>query len=85
VVWCGLLLFYAVSGITLVSAAPIGVTAPKPASSAEAAYRRGDLFERRKLMMEEWAKFVRPAPSAKIVSIGDRRRGDSGIDSNRRG
>ncbi len=41
VVWCGLLLFYAVSGVTLVSAGPIGVTAPQPASSAEAAYRRG--------------------------------------------
>ena len=41
VVWCGLLLFYAVSGVTLVSAGPIGVTAPKPASSAEAAYCRG--------------------------------------------
>src|SRR5215510_14951554 len=41
VVWCGLLLFYAVSGVALVSAGPIGVTAPKPASSAEAAYRRG--------------------------------------------
>ena len=26
----------------------------------EAAYRRGDLFERRKLMMEKWASFVAP-------------------------
>ena len=42
----------------------------------EAAYRRGDLFERRKLMMEAWAKFVRTTPSAKVVSIGSRRRGD---------
>ena len=42
----------------------------------EAAYRRGDLFERRKLMMEEWATFVRTTPSAKVVSIGNRRRGD---------
>ena len=33
----------------------------------EAAYRRGDLFERRKLMMEEWATFVRTTPSAKVV------------------
>jgi integrase len=41
----------------------------------EAAYRRGDLFERRKLMMEEWATFVQTAPSAKVVSINDRRHG----------
>ena len=41
VVWCGLLLFYAATGVTLVSAGPIGITTPKPASSAEAAYRRG--------------------------------------------
>jgi tetratricopeptide (TPR) repeat protein len=41
VAWCGLLLLYAVSGVTLVSAGPIGITAPKPTSSAEAAYRRG--------------------------------------------
>jgi integrase len=42
----------------------------------EAAYRRGDLFERRKLMMEDWARFVLTPPSAKVVSIGNRRRGD---------
>jgi integrase len=42
----------------------------------EAAYRRGDLFERRKLMMEDWARFVLTTPSAKVVSIGDRRRGN---------
>ena len=42
----------------------------------EAAYRRGDLFERRKLMMEDWATFVLTTPSAKVVPIGDRRRGD---------
>src|SRR6516225_8460 len=41
VVWCGLLLFYAVSGVTPVSAGPIRVTVPKSASSAETAYRRG--------------------------------------------
>ena len=28
----------------------------------EAAYRRGDLFERRKLMMEDWATFVLTHP-----------------------
>jgi tetratricopeptide (TPR) repeat protein len=41
VVWGGLLLFYAVSGVTLVSAGPLAITGPKPISSAEAAYRRG--------------------------------------------
>ena len=25
----------------------------------EAAYRRGDLFEKRRLIMEDWAKFCR--------------------------
>ncbi len=49
----------------------------------EAAYRRGDLFERRKLMMEEWATFVTTTPSARlradrqrVVSINERRRAD---------
>ena len=42
----------------------------------EAAYRRGDLFERRKLMMEDWATFVLTTPSSKVVPIGNRRRGD---------
>jgi integrase len=40
----------------------------------EAAYRRGDLFERRKLMMEDWATFVRTIPSTKVVPISSRRR-----------
>ena len=40
----------------------------------EAAYRRGDLFERRKLMMEDWATFVRTPPSTKVMPIGNRRR-----------
>lgn len=31
-------------------------------SSTEAAYRRGDLFEKRRLLMEEWAGFVEIAP-----------------------
>ena len=45
-------------------------------SATERAYARSDLFERRKLMMEEWATFVQTTPSAKIVPIGSRRRGD---------
>ena len=40
----------------------------------EGAYRRGDLFERRKLMMEGWAKFVQTNPTAKVVPINNRRR-----------
>jgi hypothetical protein len=30
-------------------------------NKVEAAYRRGDLLERRRAMMEEWAKFVTSA------------------------
>jgi integrase len=43
----------------------------------EAAYRRGDLFERRRRMMAEWAKFI-DAPKAKggrVIQIGARQRG----------
>jgi integrase len=38
----------------------------------EAAYRRGDLFERRRRIMNEWARFctARPAAVAKVVPIG---------------
>jgi hypothetical protein len=39
----------------------------------EAAYRRGDLFERRKMMMQDWANFVCLVPSDKVVSIVRRR------------
>ena len=39
----------------------------------EAAYRRGDLFERRKAMMQDWANFVCLVPSEKVVSIIRRR------------
>ena len=36
----------------------------------EAAYRRGDLFEKRRRLMEDWAQFcARPAISAEVVSI----------------
>src|SRR4051794_35515032 len=30
-------------------------------SKVEAAYRRGDLFEKRRLLMTEWARFCAPA------------------------
>lgn len=37
---------------------------------AEAAYRRGDLFEKRRRLMLEWAKYCdRPAKSAKVTPI----------------
>jgi integrase len=39
----------------------------------EAAYRRGDLFERRKTMMQDWASFICLVPSEKVVSIIRRR------------
>jgi integrase len=39
-------------------------------NKVEAAYRRGDLFEKRRRMMEDWAKFCQsPAPAGKVVSI----------------
>lgn len=40
----------------------------------EAAYRRGDLFEKRRRMMEEWAKFCEaPAKAGEVVPIKGRR------------
>jgi integrase len=36
---------------------------------AEAAYRRGDQFEKRRKLMESWAAFCQPATSAKVISI----------------
>ncbi|MBW8028370.1 MAG: tyrosine-type recombinase/integrase, partial [Ferrovum sp.] len=39
-------------------------------NKVEAAYRRGDLFEKRRRMMEDWAKFCQsPAPAGKVVPI----------------
>jgi integrase len=41
----------------------------------EAAYRRGDLFEKRRQLMAEWAKFCTGGKSAAtVVSIGSRQR-----------
>ncbi|TAJ83024.1 site-specific integrase [Reyranella sp.] len=39
----------------------------------EAAYRRGELLEKRRAMMEQWATFVRTPQSGNVVSIGSRR------------
>ena len=38
-------------------------------NKAEAAYRRGDLFEKRKLLMDAWAAFCQPEVGSKIVPI----------------
>jgi hypothetical protein len=36
----------------------------------EAAYRRGDLFEKRRKLMDAWASYcARPEPSGKIVPL----------------
>ncbi len=39
----------------------------------EAAYRRGDLFEKRRRLMEEWAGFcAAPAPAGEVIQINER-------------
>ena len=39
----------------------------------EAAYRRGDLFEKRALMMADWAKFLARAESkAQVIELGSK-------------
>ena len=45
----------------------------KITSSVEAAYRRGDLLEKRRELMAAWEEFVRN-PDAKIVSFDFRAR-----------
>jgi integrase len=39
----------------------------------EAAYRRGDLFEKRRQVMEAWAKFATAAPGGNVVPIASAR------------
>jgi hypothetical protein len=41
------------------------------ASKVEAAYRRGDLFEKRRRLMDAWAEFCLAAPveKGKVVSL----------------
>ena len=42
----------------------------------EAAYRRGELLEKRRALMEAWAKFLRtPASGGTVVAIGRHRAG----------
>lgn len=44
-------------------------------SKVEAAYRRGDLFEKRRLMMNDWAEFLaRVERPAEVVSLQSRRK-----------
>jgi integrase len=38
-------------------------------NKAEAAYRRGDLFEKRRKLMDAWAAFCEPHSSAKVVPL----------------
>jgi integrase len=35
----------------------------------EAAYRRGDLFEKRRQVMDAWSRFATAAPESKVISI----------------
>ena len=43
-------------------------------NQVEAAYRRGDLFDKRRRLMADWAKFAttKPASSGEVVSIRGR-------------
>ena len=42
----------------------------------EAAYRRGDLFEKRKQLMNAWARYcTEPAQPGKVISMKAKRRG----------
>jgi len=43
------------------------------ANKAEAAYRRGDLFEKRRRLMEAWAGYCASADSRKVVKLKARR------------
>ena len=43
-------------------------------NKAEAAYRRGDMFEKRRRMMQDWADFLaRPARPTEVVNLDERR------------
>ena len=41
------------------------------ANKAEAAYRRGDLFEKRRLLMEAWASFCAEPVNGKVVRLAE--------------
>jgi integrase len=42
------------------------------ANKAEAAYRRGDLFEKRRKLMQAWPSFCAEPAEGKVVAIGRR-------------
>ena len=42
-------------------------------NSVEAAYRRGDLFEKRRALMNDWAQYATNSPSKKVVNIRSRK------------
>jgi hypothetical protein len=43
-------------------------------NKVEAAYRRGDLFEKRRLMMADWAQFLRRVERpAEVVDLASKR------------
>ena len=43
-------------------------------NKSEAAYRRGDLFDKRRRMMDDWAKFIdTPTPKGKVVPMRGRK------------
>ena len=42
-------------------------------NATEAAYRRGDLFDKRRKLMEAWAAFVEPQKSAKVFQLPNRK------------
>jgi integrase len=46
--------------------------AHKVGNKVEEAYRRGDMFERRRKMMEAWAQFCQQATTGNVVAIGGR-------------
>jgi integrase len=39
------------------------------ADKVEAAYRRGDLFEKRRRLMREWGRFAAEAPAGQVIAI----------------
>ena len=38
-------------------------------NKVEAAYRRGDLFEKRRKLMEAWASFCEALPAGEVVPL----------------
>jgi hypothetical protein len=38
-------------------------------NQVEAAYRRGDLFERRRTLMESWGSYCDAAPAANVIPL----------------